>query len=168
MVVLGDLGDPEFVDRAVQGVEIVYHAGAGMRGGTEAFECGTVWGTKNVVAACLRHKVARLVHVSSLSVLDHAGHKKGTPRDRWNPRRPNRHPELRGAYSQTKLTAENIVLDAIRNQNLKGCRADSAARTDLPDQARRKYGIPSGVTGAGRPLAGDGQRIAASEPDLCR
>jgi 2-alkyl-3-oxoalkanoate reductase len=115
-VVLGDLGDPEFVDRAVEGVEIVYHAGAGMKGGKEAFEAGTVWGTKNIVAACLRHKVARLVHVSSLSVLDQAGHKKGTPVTEASPTEP--HPALRGAYSQTKLTAENIVLDAIRNQNL--------------------------------------------------
>lgn len=116
LIVLGDLGDPGAVDRAVAGVEIVYHAGAGMKGGKEAFESGTVLGTKNVVDACLRHNVARLVHVSSLSVLDQAGHKKGTPVTEASPTEP--HPELRGAYSQTKLTAENIVLDAIRNQNL--------------------------------------------------
>lgn len=115
-IVLGDLGDPECVDRAVRGVEIVYHAGAGMKGGKEAFEAGTVWGTKNVVASCLRHKVARMVYISSLSVLDQAGHKPGTPVTENSPTEP--HPELRGAYSQTKLTAENIVLDAIRNQNL--------------------------------------------------
>lgn len=115
-IVLGDLGEPESVDRAVKGVDIVYHAGAGMRGGTEAFESGTVWGTKNVVAACVRHKVGRLVHVSSLSVLDHAGHKKGTAVTESSATEP--YPELRGAYSQTKLTAENIVLDAIRTQNL--------------------------------------------------
>ena len=32
-VVRGDLGDPEAVERAVEGVELVYHVGAGMRGG---------------------------------------------------------------------------------------------------------------------------------------
>jgi len=115
-VVRGDLGDPEVVERAVKGVELVYHLGAGMRGGAEAFESGTVWGTKNVVAACLHHGVKRLVHVSSLSVLDHAGHRKGVPITESSPIEP--HPELRGGYSQTKLIAENIVLDAIRNQNL--------------------------------------------------
>ena len=115
-VVLGDLGDPEAVDRAVQGVEIVYHAGAGMSGGTEAFESGTVWGTKNVVAACVRHQVKRLVHISSLSVLDHASHRKNVPVNEASPLEP--HPELRGAYSQTKLVAEKVVLDAIRNQDL--------------------------------------------------
>jgi predicted dehydrogenase/nucleoside-diphosphate-sugar epimerase len=115
-VVRGDLGDPEAVERAVEGVELVYHVGAGMRGVVEAFECGTVWGTKNVVAACLRHGIGRLVYVSSLSVLDQAGHRKGVPITESSPVEP--HPELRGAYSQTKLIAENLVLDAIRNQNL--------------------------------------------------
>jgi len=115
-VVRGDLGDPEAVDRAVAGVEVVYHLGAGMRGGAEAFESGTVWGTKNVVEACLRHGIQRLVYVSSLSVLDHAGHHKGVPITEWSPQEP--HPELRGAYSQTKLIAENHVLDAIRNRDL--------------------------------------------------
>lgn len=115
-VVRGDLGDPDAVERAVEGVELVYHLGAGMRGGAEAFESGTVWGTKNVVEACLRHGIKRLVYVSSLSVLDHAGHQKGVPITESSP--PEPHPELRGAYSQTKLIAENLVLDAIRNRNL--------------------------------------------------
>ncbi len=115
-VVRGDLGDPEAVERAVEGVELVYHVGAGMRGATEAFESGTVWGTKNIVASCLRHGIKRLVYVSSLSVLDHAGHKKGVPITESSPVEP--HPERRGAYSQTKLIAENLVLDAMRNRNL--------------------------------------------------
>jgi predicted dehydrogenase/nucleoside-diphosphate-sugar epimerase len=115
-VVRGDLGDPEAVERAVEGVELVYHVGAGMHGGAEAFESGTVWGTKNVVVACVRHGIRRLVYVSSLSVLDQAGHRKGVPITESSPVEP--HPELRGAYSQTKLIAENVVLDAIRNQNL--------------------------------------------------
>jgi predicted dehydrogenase/nucleoside-diphosphate-sugar epimerase len=115
-VIHGDLGDPEAVERAVKGVELVYHLGAGMRGGAEAFESGTVWGTKNIVAACLRHGVKRLVYVSSLSVLDQAGHRNGLPITEFSPIEP--HPELRGAYSQSKLIAENAVLDAIRKQNL--------------------------------------------------
>jgi predicted dehydrogenase/nucleoside-diphosphate-sugar epimerase len=115
-VLLGDLGDPQAVERAVAGVELVYHVGAGMRGGTEAFESGTVWGTKNIVAACLRHGIRRLVYVSSLSVLDHAGHKKGVLITESSALEP--HPDRRGAYTQTKLIAENLVLDAIRNHNL--------------------------------------------------
>ena len=114
--VFGDLGDPEAVDRAVAGVQTVYHVGAAMRGGKEEFERGTVWGTRNVIESCLRHKTARLVYVSSLTVLDQAGYPTGTPvteRARLEP-----FPERRGLYTQTKLTAENDVLEAVRSKGL--------------------------------------------------
>lgn len=115
-VVIGNLGDPEAVDRAIRGVEAVYHVGATMRGGVADFESGTVWGTKNVVSACLRHGVKRLVHVSSLTVLDHAGQRRGVPVTELSPVEP--HAAWRGLYTQSKLAAEQIVLDAIRNNGL--------------------------------------------------
>ena len=73
-IVYGSLGQPDVVDRAVSGCDLVYHLGAAMKGGAAEFEQATTWGTRNVVDACLRHQVKRLVYVSSLSVLDHAGH----------------------------------------------------------------------------------------------
>jgi 2-alkyl-3-oxoalkanoate reductase len=115
-VVCGDLGDPAIVDHAVQGVETVYHIGAAMKGSAADFERGTVWGTRNVIDACLRHNVKRLVYVSSLSVLDQAGHRPGTPLDESFAYEP--FPEKRGAYTQTKLQAEQLVLEAIRERNL--------------------------------------------------
>jgi predicted dehydrogenase/uncharacterized protein YbjT (DUF2867 family) len=115
-VVVGDLGDPAIVDHAVQGARVVYHVGAAMRGGPGDFEAGTVWGTRNVVDACARHAVERLVYVSSLSVLDHAGRDPAvavTENSAFEP-----WPDRRGAYTQTKLTAEGIVSDAIRERAL--------------------------------------------------
>ena len=114
--VFGDLGDAGAVRRAVAGVETVYHVGAAMRGGKEEFERGTVWGTRNIVEACLEHKTARLVYVSSLTVLDQAGHQSGTPVTESSPVEP--YPERRGLYTQTKLTAENEVLAAVRTRGL--------------------------------------------------
>lgn len=111
-LVYGDLGDPAAVDRAVDGVDVVYHVGAAMKGGPMEFECGTVWGTKNIVAACQKHGVKRLVYVSSMSVLDQAGHRPGTAVQEASATEP--HPEKRGAYTQTKLTAERIVQEAAR------------------------------------------------------
>jgi len=115
-VVIGDLGDPRIVEHAVNGARIVYHVGAAMRGGPRDFEAGTIWGTRNVVAACLKHHTQRLVYVSSLSVLDHAGRDPAvamTESSRFEP-----YPERRGAYTQTKLTAEAMVSDAIRDHAL--------------------------------------------------
>ena len=116
-IVLGDLGNPDVVDRAVQGVEIVYHIGAATSGSWSDHECGTIWGTKNVVNSCLRHRVMKLVYVSSLSVLEystlprHARLAESSPLESF--------PEKRGHYAKAKLRAEEIVREAMQNQGLK-------------------------------------------------
>lgn len=114
--VYGSLGEPDTVDRAVSGVEVVYHLGAAMKGGKEEFEAGTVWGTRNIVDACLRHGVKRLIYVSSMGLLDHAGHPAGSPVTEDSPLEP--HPDRRGIYTQTKLLAERELLDATRERGL--------------------------------------------------
>lgn len=111
-LVYGDLGNPAVVDRAMEGIEVVYHVGAAMKGGPMEFQGGTVWGTRNVVEACARHRVRRLVHISSMSVLDHAGHRPDAPVNEASPYEP--YPERRGLYTQTKREAEEFVLDAAR------------------------------------------------------
>jgi nucleoside-diphosphate-sugar epimerase len=68
------------------------------------------------VAACLKHRPHRLVHVSSLSVLDHADRDPSQPVTEQSALEP--HPERRGAYTQTKGIAEACVLDAIAQENL--------------------------------------------------
>lgn len=115
-VVVGDLGDPAIVDHAVAGAGRVFHVGAAMRGGKADFEAGTIWGTRNVVAACVRHGGHRLVYVSSMSVLDHAGRDPSVPVTESARLEP--HPDRRGHYTQTKLAAEQIVLDAVRDSGL--------------------------------------------------
>lgn len=114
--VIGDLGDPRIVDHAVKGASVVYHVGAAMRGGPRDFEAGTVWGTRNVVDACLAHGSRRLVYVSSMSVFDHAGRAPTAVMNESSAYEP--HPEWRGAYTQTKLSAERHVREAIERQGL--------------------------------------------------
>lgn len=117
-VVYGDLGDPDAVDRAIAGVGLVYHVGAAMRGRTWAdFEAGTVCGTSNVVRSCLKHGVDRLIHVSSVTVLDYAGQLRRAMVDEHAPLEP--HPEKRGSYTRAKLLAERIVIDASRQSGLR-------------------------------------------------
>jgi predicted dehydrogenase/nucleoside-diphosphate-sugar epimerase len=115
-IVVGDLGDPRIVDHAVAGARIVYHVGAAMRGSPRDFEAGTIWGTRNIVEACVRHACQRLVYVSSLSVMDHAGRDPAATIDENSAYEP--FPEKRGAYTQTKLAAENLVRAAMRDRNL--------------------------------------------------
>jgi predicted dehydrogenase/nucleoside-diphosphate-sugar epimerase len=117
-VVYGDLGDPEAVDRAIAGVQLVYHLGATMRGrGWAEFEAGTVCGTSNVVDSCLKHGVERLVYVSSVTVLDYAVQSPQAVVDESAPLEP--YPAKRGSYTRAKVLAERIVVDASRRRGLQ-------------------------------------------------
>jgi predicted dehydrogenase/nucleoside-diphosphate-sugar epimerase len=153
--VYGSLGEPDAVARAVAGVEVVYHAGAAMKGWREDFEAGTIWGTYNIVDACLKYGVKRLIYVSSCSVLDHAGHADGIPVNEESDLEP--HPEWRGIYTQTKLQAERIVADAIRDRGLP---AVIVRPGQIFGPGAEKV-APNGVIGlAGRWIcAGNGQRL---------
>jgi predicted dehydrogenase/nucleoside-diphosphate-sugar epimerase len=116
-VTYGDVGDADAVDRAVAGVETVYHVAATMRGRHEAdFQAGTVAGTANIVDGCVRHGVKRLVYVSSMSVLDYASHAPGTVVTEAAALEPR--PTQRGSYTQSKLDAERTVLNAVRDRGL--------------------------------------------------
>jgi predicted dehydrogenase/nucleoside-diphosphate-sugar epimerase len=115
-VVMGDLGDPQAVDQAMQGISVVYHLGAAVTGSEDEFRRASVAGTQNVVDSALRHGVGRLVHVSSLSVLDLGAAQNGARVDENWPLEPR--PELRGNYSWTKLLAENCVRKAIDSHGL--------------------------------------------------
>jgi predicted dehydrogenase/nucleoside-diphosphate-sugar epimerase len=115
-VVCGDLGDPEVVEHAVTAVRTVYHVGAAMKGGAADFERGTIWGTRNIIESCVRQRVQRLVYVSSLSVLDHAGARRASPLTESAAYEP--YPDKRGFYTRTKLEAEKMVLAATREQGL--------------------------------------------------
>jgi predicted dehydrogenase/nucleoside-diphosphate-sugar epimerase len=106
-VALGDLGDPAAVDRAVRGARIVIHAGAAMKGGWVEHETGTVRGTQHVLDACRKHNVEKLVHVSSMSVVDWAGDRRDAPVDENTPFEPRA--EERGSYTRAKMEAEKLV-----------------------------------------------------------
>lgn len=115
-VVLGDLGDPEAVERALRGATAVYHLGAAMRGNWEDHERGTVRGTANVVESCLRLDLPKLVHVSSLSVIHWAGLDGSSPVSESAPLEPR--PQDRGAYTRAKLAAERLVAEAASGSRL--------------------------------------------------
>ena len=70
-----DVRDPASLERAMAGVDVVYHLAATVsvavdKGGV--IEAVNVLGTHNVVDACLRGEVRRLVHFSSIEALSQA------------------------------------------------------------------------------------------------
>jgi len=109
--VIGNLGDPEAIERAVGGAERIIHAGAAMSGGWPEHLGSTVVGTRNVIEAARRHGVRQMVYISSMSVVDMAGAAAGDgPVSEATPLEPRA--EERGAYTQAKLQAEVEVTAA--------------------------------------------------------
>lgn len=103
----GDLSDPELVQRLCRDVEAVVHcAGAvGVWGRYEHFYQANVTVTENVVEACLKQKVRRLVHLSTPSVYFDGQAHVGL-REEQLPRR------FSDYYGKTKFMAEQHVFAA--------------------------------------------------------
>jgi predicted dehydrogenase/nucleoside-diphosphate-sugar epimerase len=111
--VRGDLGDPVAVEAAVRGAGCVFHVGAAMKGGWLEHQGGTIEGTRNVLDACRKHQVGKLVHVSSMSVIAWADGEPFAPVDEETAFEPRA--EERGAYTRAKLEAEKLVAAAARD-----------------------------------------------------
>lgn len=105
---LGDLADPEAVERAVAGCDIVFHvaARAGVWGRRSAFFATNVTGTENVIAACRKHGVRKLVYTSTPSVVHASGDIEGGNESLPYPK------HFDAYYQESKAVAERAVLAA--------------------------------------------------------
>ena len=101
----GDLADAAAVAAAVQGCDIVFHVAAkpGIWGNYEDYHQPNVSGTRNVIAACRRHNVRRLVHTSSPSVVFDGRDMEGVDESVPYPASFEAH------YPRTKALAEQLV-----------------------------------------------------------
>jgi len=106
----GDLRDEASLDRALVGVDRVYHVAADYRLWSrhpqEIYD-SNVTGTKNLLAAALRARVKRLVYTSTVATI-------AVPREGALPDETNRVSvdEMIGNYKRSKLLAEQEALRA--------------------------------------------------------
>jgi nucleoside-diphosphate-sugar epimerase/predicted dehydrogenase len=111
------LGDTRAVARAVTGVRAVVHCAARVaRAGTRAeFFRDNVTGTAHLLEAAAAAGVERFVHVSSIGIYGQttAGNLV-RENGGYDP-----HPELRGAYTWSKLAADRLVGDFGRTHGLR-------------------------------------------------
>ncbi len=109
--VRGDLADVDAMRAGAQDCELAFHAAAtlGDWGKREDFQAGNVQGTANVLAACAGAGVRRLVHVGTEAAL-----LAGQPLIDVDETAPLR-PDSPALYSATKAQAEQLVLDANRD-----------------------------------------------------
>ncbi len=104
----GDLADADAVDGAVRGTDIVFHvaAKAGYWGPYRDYFRANVIGTRNVLAACQRHGMTKLVYTSTPSVVHTGSDLNGVDESAPIPRHFEAH------YAATKAIAEREVLAA--------------------------------------------------------
>jgi nucleoside-diphosphate-sugar epimerase len=105
---LADLADAPAVAAAVAGCDVVFHvaARAVLWGRRQDFEVANIVGTRNVVAACLRAGVGRLVYTSTPAVVHGGRHLAGIDESAPYAERFESH------YPATKAEAERAVLAA--------------------------------------------------------
>ena len=114
-ILIGDITNRTSVDAAVKGKDIVLHLAGYIsywRKDIPKLEAVNVAGVGHVVDSCVRYGVKRLVHVSSVGAIGF--YTDGTPADEetawnWSDRFP---------YMTTKKKGEDLVLDAVREQDL--------------------------------------------------
>ena len=108
----GNVLDPLSLDRAMEGIDIVYHL-AGvisiMPGHNEWMRKVNVDGTKNVLQAAKKADVTRLVYTSSIHALSRNWKGKIDESVPFDPDNPV------GGYDRTKAVASLAVLDAARD-----------------------------------------------------
>jgi len=99
----GDLGDPLSIERAVDGMEAIYHIAASYREArlpdSEYYKVN-VLGTRHLLSAAKRQGVSRFVHCSTVGV---HGHVKNPLANEEAPLNPGDY------YQQTKLEGERVV-----------------------------------------------------------
>ncbi len=112
----GDLCNYEDVCRAVAGCDAVFHvaAKAGIWGTYNSYYKINVTGTQHVLQACLKHQVKYLIYTSSPSVVFN-----GESLANVDEQIPYGKRSKMCAYAHTKMLAEQLVLQANGQQNLK-------------------------------------------------
>jgi nucleoside-diphosphate-sugar epimerase len=103
---LGSLAVAELVAEAAAGCDLVFHvaAKAGVWGDYQDYYQTNVVGTRNVIAACRKHKIAKLVYTSSPSVVFDGTDMEGVDESVPYPQ------QFHAFYPQTKAAAERLVL----------------------------------------------------------
>jgi predicted dehydrogenase/nucleoside-diphosphate-sugar epimerase len=104
-IVAADQLNAEEVDAAIKGVDYVFHCAHDMRSQPQNFV-----GLENIIAACLKHKVRRLVYVSTFSVYE------PLPDGRLS--EATRDGDRGWVYVRSKLAMEETILKAVAERGL--------------------------------------------------
>ncbi len=106
----GDISDKHAVEHACKEVELVFHVAAkpGVWGDYNEYYQTNVVGTQNVIDACFKYGISRLIYTSSPSVIFNGSDMEGVNESAPYPEK------FHAYYPQTKAMAEQLVINASR------------------------------------------------------
>ena len=110
--VIGDLRDPESIEKAMAGCDVVFHDAADYRlwvRDPEQMYRANVEGTRTVLAAARKNHVRRVVYTSSVATMGFTSN--GHPADEDSPVSLD---GMIGHYKRSKFMAEEVALEAGR------------------------------------------------------
>lgn len=104
----GDIFDKKAVEKACTGIDTIFHvaAKAGVWGNRNDYFETNVVGTKNIIDACMKHGIQRLIYTSSPSVVFNGKDMEGADESVLYPDR------YHAPYPETKALAEQKVIKA--------------------------------------------------------
>ncbi|MBY0377855.1 MAG: NAD(P)-dependent oxidoreductase [Gammaproteobacteria bacterium] len=110
-IIKADLMDKNAIIDSCENHKYVFHCGAlsSPWGNYKDFYSANVLGTRNVIAGCFKHKVTRLIHVSTPSLYFDFKDRRNISEDEPLPARAV------NAYAKTKRLAENEIDSAYQN-----------------------------------------------------
>jgi 2-alkyl-3-oxoalkanoate reductase len=141
--VVGNLLSLTDAYRAMEGIEVVYHLAAEMKGTAPTVFANTVVASRNILEAIIRHRVRRVVLVSSICVygVAHLPRKTVVTEDT----ELETQPERRDAYAFAKIRQEKLFQQYRRNHSfelviLRPGVIYGEGRTELPSRAGLRLG----------------------------
>jgi nucleoside-diphosphate-sugar epimerase len=107
-IIRGDIKDPDAIAGACQGQDVVFHVASkiDMWGKKQDYYDTNVTGTRNVVDACLKHHVPKLIYTSTASVVFNGASLENVDESTPVAEKHNSY------YPATKAIAEKMVLEA--------------------------------------------------------
>ena len=115
-VIKGDITDPEKIQKAVQGIKIVYHLAHSLGQDWEDFYRLNVEPARHLAKACLKEKVKYLAFASTIAVYYYGDIPKGGTIDENIA--IDKKPELRNLYARSKIVIENMLKEMVKKDNL--------------------------------------------------
>lgn len=115
-IIKGSLGNPESLKSLCRGADVVFHLAAQISIGhsdPEQMLKTNVEGTRNVIEACRKADVKRLVHFSSIHAMDPGQPDK--PMDETAPPSLN----SRSSYERTKALGEALAIESAQSNGLE-------------------------------------------------